>query len=66
MIVITSNSQPLNRVNKYIHKNKSTKTIPKDSSFGDDDDDDDRNDLPLAFKRTKKQVKQEYVLQSFV
>ena len=47
--------------------------MPKDCSSGDDDDnnnddddDDDRNDLPLAFKRTKKQVKQEYVLQSFV
>ena len=59
IVVITSNSRSLNRVNKLIHKNKSTKNIP-------DDDDDDRNDLPLAFKRTKKQVKQEYVLQSFV
>ena len=25
-------------------------------------DDDERNDLPLAFKGTKKQVKQEYAL----
>ena len=33
--------------------------IPKDCSSGDDDDDDDndRSDLPLVFKRTKKQVK---------
>ena len=33
--------------------------ILKDCSSGDDDDDDDndRSDLPLVFKRTKKQVK---------
>ena len=44
-----------------MHKNKSTKKTPKDcSSCDDDDDDDDRNDLPLAFKRTKKQAKQEH------
>ena len=48
------------------------KKIPKDCSSRDDnddddvDDDDDRNDLPLAFQRIKKQVKQEYIMQSFM